>query len=153
MWKRGQVKASPSPTYIRLNLLPLTPVPLSGTPQGTWKRLSAPLFLLMRFSCLSKRCLGTAPAWTTNLSLTITVCGLYLCECVHVKVKLSVHPSPMNCTSWIIRIWFKADVYIENWLPIMYFTIHLLIDVFSSFVYTCLCPPSSRKGLHLLVSL
>lgn len=70
------------PMYSRLNLLPFTPLPLSGTLWGTWIRLSAPLFQLMRFSCLSKRQLGTAPALTTSLSLTISlyVC-VHMCTC------------------------------------------------------------------------
>lgn len=82
------------PMYSRLNLLPLTPLPLSGTLQGMRIRLSAPLFLLMRFSCLSKRQLGTAPALTTTLSLTVSpyicvlMCTCALFCCMHVSKHL-----------------------------------------------------------------
>lgn len=57
---RVMAEPQPFPTYIRLNLLPLAPPTLAGALRGTWRRLSAPLFLLMRFSCLSERQRGVA---------------------------------------------------------------------------------------------
>lgn len=57
---RVMAEPQPFPTYIRLNLLPLGLPALAGALQGTWGRLSAPLFLLMRFSCLSERQWGVA---------------------------------------------------------------------------------------------
>lgn len=57
---RVMAEPQPFPTYIRLNLLPLAPPALAGALRGTWGRLSAPLFLLMRFSCLSARQQGVA---------------------------------------------------------------------------------------------
>lgn len=97
----------PFPTYIRLNLLPLAPPALAGALRGTWRRLSAPLFLLMRFSCLSERQRGVArlladsslspfqkrpgvsSAWRARVDTA--KCGLFFCEQTALLMLFLIH--------------------------------------------------------------
>lgn len=94
----GSCQSPNLPTYIRLNLLPLTPLPLSGTLWGLCRRLSAPLFLLMRFSCLSKMQLGAAPVLTTSLSVTVIV---HVCLCVSACVCILMRLSAKHALSTV----------------------------------------------------
>lgn len=140
MWKQGHATASASPCILGPKLLPLTSLPLSGTLQRTQKRLSAPLFLLMWLSCLSKRQLGAALILTTSLCLTDSVYGcMYTCMYIfvwqHTLIRVCVH-----------------DIYAFLCVQIMQLFVLMALIVFSWYFAIC-SSVILKKTLHLFVSL
>lgn len=109
--------------------------PLSGSLRGPRRRLSAPLFLLMRFSCLSNSQSGAARVLTAALSLPATAC-----VCVHVFVVnastcLRANTPPFMLTYLLVIVVFAALLYVHR----LSYPAHILQEHF--YWFNLLAPP------------